>query len=72
MKRLPSKTPAQPRNKQTPIGARAFEAITAVEGLSLGKDSRQRLKALQANPALTPDQRRDAVLRAYAAMSRRK
>lgn len=72
MKRPASKTPAHPRTKLTVIGARAFEAITAVEGLALSKDSRRRLNSLQADTALSPDQRRDAVLRAYAAMTRRK
>jgi hypothetical protein len=72
MKRLVAKTMTKPLTKSAKIGARAFEAITAVEGLALGKESRQRLKRLEADASLTPAQRRDAVLRAYATLSRKK
>ncbi len=58
--------------KTTVIGARAFEAITAVEGLSLSAASKQRLQRLQRDKTLTPAERRDAVVRAYSAMSKKK
>lgn len=60
------------RVKRNPLGSRAFEAITAVEGLKLSPQSRQRLKALQQDKTLTPDQRRAAVIKAYATLSRKK
>ena len=60
------------RVKRQTLGPRAFEAITAVEGLKLGKQSRQRLKTLQQDKTLTPDQRRAAVIKAYVTLSRKK
>ena len=60
------------RDKGTVLGARAFAAISAVEGLKLGAASRKRLQALQDDPKLTPDQRRAEVRKAYAGLSRRK
>lgn len=58
--------------KKAVISARAFEAITSVEGLTLSPGSKQRLKRLESDHTLTPAQRRDAVVKAYAAMSRKK
>jgi hypothetical protein len=71
MKR-PQNPALKPRRSKTVIGTRAFEAITAVEGLDLSDASKKRLKPLQADSTLTPAQRRDAVVRAYTAMSRKK
>jgi hypothetical protein len=53
------------------LGTRALAAISAVEGLKLGAASKKRLQSLQNDPTLTPDQRRAAVLKAYAGLSRR-
>jgi hypothetical protein len=58
--------------KKAVLGARAFSAITAVEGLALGEEARLRLSRLQADKSLTPDERRAAVLRAYSASNRGK
>ncbi len=60
------------RTKKTVLGSRAFEAVTAVEGLSLSVASKQRLQGLQRDKTLSPAERRDAVVRAYTAMSRTK
>ncbi len=68
------KTGTPPTTKRTnakPIGARAFAAISAVEGLRLGKASRRRLQALKADRALSPDERRAEVLRAYMDLARK-
>lgn len=46
------------------LGRKAFEAITAVEGLRLSEASRSRVSKLLAS-SLSPDQRRAAVVRAY-------
>jgi hypothetical protein len=59
------------RGKGPVLGARAFAAISAVEGLKLGAASRKRLQSLQDDPKLTPDQRRAEVRKAYAGLSRR-
>lgn len=53
------------RVKKSILGARAFAAISAVEGLKLNKASKERLRALLSNKTLTPDQRREQVLKAY-------
>ncbi len=50
------------------LGAKAFAAISAVEGLQLNAASRQRLDALKAAD-LTPDERRTEVLRAYTGLT---
>lgn len=47
------------------LGATAFEAITAVEGLELGTEGRRRLRSLLTDQSLTPEDRRKAVLSAY-------
>ena len=65
-----SKTPTE-QGKKAVLGARAFAAISAVEGLKLSAASRKRLQALQDDPTLTPDQRRAEVLKVYAGLSRR-
>lgn len=54
------------------LGPRAFAAISAVEGLKLGKESRERLRTLQSDETLTPEQRRAEVLRAYTDLPRKK
>ena len=46
------------------LGAKAFEAITAVEGLTLSAAGRKRLKALKTRK-MSQDARRAAVVRAY-------
>ncbi|OAF07591.1 hypothetical protein [Bradyrhizobium neotropicale] len=46
------------------LGDRTFAAISAVEGLKLGKASKERLSALNKSK-LTPAQKRAEVLRAY-------
>lgn len=58
--------------KKTVLGSRAFTAITAVEGLSLSAASKKRLQYLQKDKTLSPAERRDAVVRAYTAMSHKK
>lgn len=72
MKRPVTTSVKASRTKKTVIGARAFEAITAVEGLSLSPASKQRLQRLQRDKTLSPAERRDAVVRAYSAMSKKK
>jgi hypothetical protein len=59
------------KTKAKPLGARAFAAITAVEGLKLGKASKQRLHTLTQDDSLTPEERRAEVLKAYMDLSRR-
>jgi len=46
------------------IGAKAFAAISAVEGLKLGRDSRARLERLRSS-GLGGEERRSAVRDAY-------
>jgi hypothetical protein len=46
------------------LGDKTFAAISAVEGLKLGKASKERLSALSKRK-LTPAQKRAEVLRAY-------
>lgn len=70
MKRAPS--PKRSTRSSSTLGPRAFAAISAVEGLKLGKDSRERLRTLQSDETLTPAQRRAEVLRAYVDLSRKK
>jgi hypothetical protein len=60
-KRAP-RTAAKPPS--TVLGLKAFAAITAVEGLKLSPAGRQRVERLTRG-ALTPEQRRAKVLRAY-------
>lgn len=60
------------RAQKVVLGTRAFEAITAVEGLRLSPASKQRLKRLEGDASLTPAEKRDAVVRAYVAMSKKK
>jgi hypothetical protein len=48
------------------IGAKAFEAITAVEGLKLSPAGKKRLAASKSRKQ-TPAQRRAEVVRAYTA-----
>ena len=47
------------------VGSKAFSAITAVEGLRLSGASKKRLADLRRS-AMSPDQRRAEVVRAYA------
>jgi carboxymethylenebutenolidase len=51
--------------KASVLGASAFEAITAVEGLELGSEARRRLESLLTDESLTPEARRKAVLNVY-------
>jgi len=53
------------------IGAKAFAAITGVEGLKLGTASRVRLQKLKAS-GLGERERRAEVLRAYRSAARGK
>lgn len=46
------------------IGAAAFAAISAVEGLKLSPAARRRIAVFQ-RKRMTPDERRAAVLKAY-------
>lgn len=71
MKRPITPSSKSSRAKKTVLGKRAFEAITAIEGLSLSVDSKKRLQRLHGDKNLSPDDRRMAVLRAYSAMSRK-
>lgn len=72
MKRPVTPSSKSSRTKNTVLGARAFKAITAVEGLSLSVASKKRLQHLQKDKTLSPAERRDAVVRAYTAMSHKK
>jgi len=57
----------QKRRKKTTqqiLGSDAFVAISAVENIHLSSESRHRLDRLR-NSALSPDQRRAEVIRAY-------
>lgn len=65
-------SPTTIRVKKSTLGARAFAAISAVEGLKLDKNSKERVQSLQRNQALTPAQRRARVLKAYAKVSLKK
>lgn len=51
-------------NSSRILGEKTFAAISAVEGLKLGKASKARLSALSKSK-LTPAQKRAEVLRAY-------
>jgi len=55
---------AKPPAPSRLLGARAFAAITAVEGLELGPESRARLREME-QQGLGYDDRRKAVLKAY-------
>lgn len=63
--RSPKKAPS------TVIGAEAFAAISAVEGLTLGPASKRRLERLKAS-GLSGDERRAEILRAYRSAARKK
>lgn len=69
MPQPPSKTAppkATPKGGKRVLGAKAFAAISSVEGLRLSKASRQRLTTSKA-AGLSGDERRAEVLRAYTA-----
>lgn len=53
------------------LGAKAFAAITAVEGLRLSAASRRRLELLKAS-GLSGDERRAEVLRAFSGHAKKK
>jgi hypothetical protein len=53
------------------LGAKAFAAISAVEGLRLSSTSSRRLSMLKAS-SLTADERRAEVLRAYTGLGAKK
>lgn len=53
------------------LGRQAFAAITAVEGLKLSPASKRRLDSLGTS-GLSAEERRAAVLRTYAGLSKRK
>lgn len=59
-----SKSAKAHMKKTQVLGAKAFAAITAVEGLRLSASSRSRLQALKAS-GLSSEERRKEVLRAY-------
>tara|TARA_R110002124_G_scaffold153244_2_gene320276 strand:- start:16328 stop:16549 length:222 start_codon:yes stop_codon:yes gene_type:complete len=72
MKRPTTPSSKSTRTKKSVLSVRAFEAITSVEGLSLSTASKKRLQYLQKDKTLSPVERRDAVVRAYTAMSHKK
>ena len=47
------------------LGERVFAAITAVEGMSLGRKSRERLADMNSRK-LSPDEQRSEIIRAYS------
>lgn len=47
------------------LGDRAFAAITAVEGIALSPESRQRLASMRSRK-LTPEEQRAEIIRAYS------
>ena len=53
------------------LGAPAFAAISAIEGLGLSAVAKQRVDDLNRSD-LTPAERRAAILRAYAQSAKRK
>jgi hypothetical protein len=59
------------RPKAHVLGAKAFAAISAVEGLQLGATSRKRLDQMR-GAGLSQDEKRALILRAYKATSGRK
>lgn len=59
------------RSQTRVLGAKAFAAISAVEGLQLSSTSKKRL-ALLKDSEMTPAERRAEVLRAYASVKGRK
>jgi hypothetical protein len=59
-----SKASNEPKAGSRILGSRAFAAISAVEGLALGRDSRARLDKLRSS-ALGGEERRSAVRAAY-------
>lgn len=68
---MPQAAPKSRKAKPRILGARAFAAITAVEGLRLSAASRRRLESLKAS-GLTPEERRAEVLRAYTGLGKKK
>lgn len=64
----PAKSSKKPGSRV--LGARAFAAITAVEGLRLSSASRRRLEVLKAS-SLSSDERRAEVLRAYSGLAKK-
>ena len=68
--KLPSAKSSAPVRKRV-LGAKAFAAITAVEGLRLSSTSRRRLDTLKAS-GLSTEERRAEVLRAYADLSKKR
>jgi hypothetical protein len=52
------------------LGERAFAAISAVEGIALTADSRQRLAAMRRRN-LSPEEQRAEIIRAYAGVKAR-
>jgi hypothetical protein len=59
-----SKASNKPVARSRILGSRAFAAISAVEGLKLGRDSSARLDRLRSS-ALGGEERRSAVRAAY-------
>jgi hypothetical protein len=66
-----TKRSADTRLQAQVLGRKTFEAITAVEGLKLSAAGRKRMSSLSVN-ALTPDQRRAVVLKAFGEQKGRK
>lgn len=59
-----------PKKSSAVIGAKAFAAITAVEGLKLSEASRRRLQQLKSS-GLSAEERRAQILRAYRSDARK-
>jgi len=59
-----SKSDGKTTGASRTIGSKAFAAISAVEGLKLGRDSRARLDRLRSS-GLGGEERRSAVREAY-------
>jgi hypothetical protein len=68
---MPSSSAKPPKAKAPALGAKAFAAISAVEGLLLSASSTRRLNTLKAS-GLTADERRAEVLRAYTGLGTKK
>lgn len=68
---MPQSSKTSPKSNSRVLGAKAFAAISAVEGLRLSTASRRRLEALKAT-GLSAEERRAEVLRAYSGLRSKK
>jgi hypothetical protein len=66
-----SKATSKPAPQSRILGSRAFAAISAVEGLKLGRDSAARLDTLRSS-TLGGEERRSAVREAYQGLRKSK